>query len=186
MSEAELSTVAEEVRACRKCPLWKGRINAVPGEGRADAKLMVVGEAPGRNEDLEGRPFVGAAGKKLDALLAEAGLSRDEAFISNIVKCRPPKNRRPSKREADTCNQYLKRQMKSIASKVVVLLGDTALKQFFPAKSLSEDHGQRILMGGQRFFATYHPASVIYNPSLREVLVKDFQKLRELMLRATS
>lgn len=183
MSEelGELSRIEGEVRACRKCPLWKGRLNAVPGEGRPDAKVLVVGEAPGRNEDLEGRPFVGAAGKNLEALLAEAGLSRADVFITNVVKCRPPMNRRPSRMEAETCHQYLRRQVKSIAPRLILLLGDTALKQFLPDESLAGVHGRRVVKGGESYFATYHPASVIYNPSLRPALLRDFQKLAELL-----
>ncbi len=177
----ELSEVAGEVRACRKCPLWKGRLNAVPGEGPPHAKVLVVGEAPGKNEDLEGRPFVGAAGRNLEAFLAEAGLSRADVFITNVVKCRPPMNRRPSKVEAQTCNQYLTRQVKSIAPKIILLLGDTALKQFFPNESLPEAHGRRIMKGEESFFPVYHPASVLYNPSLRETLISDFHKLGELI-----
>jgi DNA polymerase len=177
----ELSKIADEVRACRKCPLWKGRINAVPGDGPSNVRVMVVGEGPGRNEDLEGKPFVGAAGRNLEAFLSEAKLSRAEVFLTNVVKCRPPMNRRPSRLEAETCHQYLRRQIKSIKPDVILLLGDTALKQFFPDDSLTEVHGKRLEKGGESFFPTYHPAAVIYNPSLRETLLSDFQKLGELL-----
>lgn len=179
----ELSKIADEVRACRKCPLWKGRTNAVPGEGRSNVRVMVVGEGPGRNEDLEGKPFVGAAGRNLEVLLSEARLSRADVFITNVVKCRPPMNRRPSRLEADTCYQYLRRQIGAITPEIILLLGDTALKQFFPGDSLPAVHGKRLEKGEQLFFATYHPASVIYNPSLRETLLNDFQKLGELLAR---
>ena len=178
----ELSQIAGEVRACRKCPLWKSRLSAVPGEGRPDAEVLVVGEAPGRNEDLEGRPFVGAAGKNLEALLAEAGLSRADVFITNVVKCRPPMNRRPSRLEVDTCHQYLTRQVKTIAPRIILLLGETALKQFLPEESLARVHGQIVVKGEESYFPTYHPASVIYNPSLRPTLLRDFRKLAELLV----
>ncbi|MDA4113563.1 MAG: uracil-DNA glycosylase [Thaumarchaeota archaeon] len=178
--EAVLQELAREIRSCVKCPLHLSRRNAVPGEGPSDATLMIIGEAPGRNEDEQGRPFVGAAGRNLDDLLSEAGVSRDSVFITNTVKCRPPANRRPARDELDACHPYLRRQTEAIAPKVIVLLGDAALKEFFPGSSLGQVHGKTMKRGSLLFFSTYHPASVIYNPSLKEVLKDDFRKLGAL------
>lgn len=176
-----LERVAEEVRSCTRCPLHESRRNAVPGEGPSDASVVVVGEAPGRNEDERGLPFVGAAGANLDRLLAEAGLSRGSVFITNAVKCRPPANRRPARAELDSCHPYLRRQLEAISPKVVVLLGDTALKEVFPGVSLAGAHGSPLRRGSAEYFPTYHPASTIYNPSLERTLREDFRKLGALV-----
>jgi len=178
--ETDLIAVASEVRACTRCPLHSTRKNAVPGEG-ARGGVMIVGEGPGRNEDEQGLPFVGAAGHNLDGLLAEAGLSRPSVFITNAVKCRPPENRRPMRGELDACHPFLRRQVEAVSPKVVVLLGDTALKEFFPDSTLGRAHGTTITRGGLLFFPSYHPASVIYNPSLKEVVKSDFRKLGEIV-----
>ncbi len=178
----ELSLVSEEVNRCRKCPLWEERLHAVPGEGPPTAAVMIVGEAPGRNEDLYGRPFVGEAGRNLDSFLREAGIDRDRVFITNTVKCRPPSNRRPNRKELDTCYQYLRRQIEALAPKMVVLLGDVALKDFFPEGGLSAVHGTVLTRQGRRFFPTYHPAAVIYNRVLKDTLAEDFRALARAIL----
>lgn len=180
-TEAVLKRVAREVTVCKKCDLWKSRTKAVPGDGPSDARVMFVGEGPGRTEDKLGRPFVGSAGKRLDALLKSAGLSRDEVFITNIVKCRPPRNRRPRRSEAEMCHQYLKRQIEALNPSLVVLLGDTALKQFFPKSGLSFAHGKVAEKEGIRYLPTYHPASIIYNRSLERVVSKDLGRIRKLL-----
>jgi DNA polymerase len=172
-----LSLVAEEVRVCKKCPLSIARTNAVPGEGPPDARVVLIGEGPGRNEDMQGRPFVGAAGKQLEALLSDAGLSRGDVYITNVVKCRPPENRRPTGAEADACGIYLERQLRLVRPKLVVLLGDTALKRFLPEESLSSAHGRMFKRGGVALFPTYHPAATIYNRALEGVIREDFQIL---------
>jgi DNA polymerase len=178
---SELSQIAGEIRRCKKCPLWKTRINAVPGDGPVSAEAIIVGEAPGRTEDLHGQPFVGSAGRNLDVFLREAGLDRKRAFITNTVKCRPPSNRRPNKKELETCYQYLRRQIELISPKIVVLLGDVAVREFFPDSSLSSLHGRLLKRGGISYFPTYHPAAVIYNPSLKQTIIDDFRGLgREL------
>jgi DNA polymerase len=143
--------------------------------------VVVIGEGPGANEDREGRPFVGAAGQNLEGLLSLAGLKRDGVFITNVVKCRPPGNRRPAKSEAEACYPYLRRQIELIGPEVVVLLGDTALKQFFPEASLGGVHGRPMMRYQRTFFPTYHPASVIYNRSLKTVLDGDFANLGRLL-----
>ena len=176
-----LLLVAEEVRACKKCPLSLARTNAVPGEGPPDSKVVLIGEGPGRNEDLQGRPFVGAAGKQLEALLSDAGLSRADVYISNVVKCRPPENRRPSGAEAEACHPYLERQLRLVRPRIVVLLGDTALKRFLPDESLSSAHGRMFEQGGVSLFPTYHPAAMIYNRALEGVIREDFRALGGLL-----
>ena len=172
-----LSLVAEEVRGCERCPLSLTRTNAVPGEGPPDARVVLVGEGPGRNEDLQGRPFVGAAGKQLEGLLGDAGLSRGDVYITNVVKCRPPENRRPTAAEADACRAYLERQLMLVRPKLVVLLGDSALKRFLPDESLTNAHGRMFKRGDFAFFPTYHPAAMIYNRALEGVIRNDFRAL---------
>jgi uracil-DNA glycosylase family 4 len=176
-----LSLVAVEVRECQKCPLSLERTNAVPGEGPPDARVVLIGEGPGRTEDLEGRPFVGAAGKQLESLLGDAGLSRGDVYITNVVKCRPPENRRPLGAEVDACRAYLDRQLGLIHPKLVVLLGDTALKSFLPGESLSSAHGRVFEREGVAVFPTYHPAAMIYNRTLEEVIREDFRELGRLL-----
>ncbi len=178
---AGLDAVAREVRICHRCPLSRSRTNAVPGEGPSSARVMVVGEGPGANEDAQGRPFVGAAGQNLEGLLARAGLTRNDVFITNTVKCRPPGNRRPRREELDACHPYLRRQIEIIKPSVVVLLGDTALKEFFPDSSLPTLHGKLTKRGELLFFPTYHPASMIYNRSLSGTLEKDFTELGRVL-----
>lgn len=172
-----LALVSAEVTKCEACPLSLTRTNAVPGEGPPDAAVVIIGEGPGRNEDLQGRPFVGAAGKQLDELLKHARLRRDEVYITNVVKCRPPENRRPTGAEADACRPYLERQLALIRPNVVVLLGDSAMKRFLPGETLGTAHGRLFQQGGFALFPTYHPAAMIYNRSLEEVTKKDFQAL---------
>lgn len=179
-----IESVAAEVRRCSRCPLSLSRTNAVPGEGPSDARVVIVGEGPGRNEDLQGRPFVGAAGKQLEGLLGEAGLAREEVFITNVVKCRPPENRRPTGGESDACSPYLERQLALLRPRVVVLLGDTALKRFLPEESLASAHGRMFKREGRSLFPTYHPAAMIYNRSLQKVTSDDFRALGKILERA--
>ncbi len=176
-----LLVVAEEVRACERCPLSQTRTNAVPGEGRPDAAVVLIGEGPGRNEDTQGRPFVGAAGKQLDALLEQAGLAREEVYITNVVKCRPPENRRPTGEESEACHPYLERQLRLIRPEVVVLLGDSALKRFLPDESLGGAHGRLHKLGDLALFPTYHPAAMIYNRDLQTVCSEDFRTLKSVL-----
>jgi uracil-DNA glycosylase len=176
-----LSLVADEVRRCTRCPLSRERTNAVPGEGPLDASVIIIGEGPGRNEDLQGRPFVGAAGKQLDGLLKDAGLSRTDVYITNVVKCRPPENRRPTDAEAQACHPYLERQIALLRPKVVVLLGDSALKRFLPEQTLIGSHGRLFTRGGLSIFPTYHPAAMIYNRTLEKVSSDDFRALGKIL-----
>jgi uracil-DNA glycosylase len=176
-----LALVSDEVRRCTKCPLSLTRTCAVPGEGPADAAVLIIGEGPGRNEDLQGRPFIGAAGKQLDGLLREARLNRDDVYITNVVKCRPPENRRPTDSEAEACHPYLERQIKLLRSRVVLLLGDSALKRFLPDQRLSGAHGRLFTQGGLALFPTYHPAAMIYNRTLEKVSSEDFKELGKVL-----
>jgi uracil-DNA glycosylase len=169
------------VRVCTKCPLYLSRTNAVPGEGPPNPDVMIIGEGPGRNEDLQGRPFVGAAGKRLDALIGEAGLTREGVFITNVVKCRPPENRRPTSSEADACRPYLDRQLALLRPKVIVLLGDSALKGFLPRETLSKAHGKLFERKHLNVFPTYHPAAMIYNRGLERTISDDFKALRKIL-----
>ena len=180
-ADAELERIASEVRWCVRCPLHESRKNAVPGEGPADARVVFIGEGPGANEDEQGRPFVGSAGRNLDSLFLKAGLARKDVFITNAVKCRPPGNRRPLRNELDACHPYLRRQLDAIGPRLVVLLGDAALKEFFPDASLATVHGRPTKRGGLTFVPMYHPASIIYNRSLSATLEEDFARLGELV-----
>jgi len=146
---------------------------------------MLIGEAPGRNEDLQGRPFVGSAGTKLDSLLSAAGLQRDDVFVSNVAKCRPPENRRPTTAESDSCEPYLEREIEVLQPKLVVLLGDTALKRFFPEGELASAHGRLQKKGQSTFFSSYHPAAMIYNRELEKVIHADFRALGDILRRSS-
>jgi DNA polymerase len=186
MSDADtLENVAAEVRVCTKCPLHKGRKHAVPGEGPADAEIMFIGEGPGFHENEQGRPFVGAAGKFLDELLAGAGLSREKVWIGNVVKCRPPGNRDPQPDELAACGDYLDRQIALINPKVIVTLGRFSMARYFPGAKISAVHGQARTVGGRLVVAMFHPAAALHQQSLRRTVEEDFKKLPELIAQAS-
>lgn len=172
-----LERVAAEVRGCPLCKLARTRKNAVPGEGQLAAKVMFIGEAPGRNEDEKGRPFVGAAGKILDDLLQKAGIERSQVFITNVVKCRPPNNRVPEEDEAVACRPYLDRQIALIKPKVICVLGRTAFASLLGGSSITANRGKIVEKAGQKYFLTYHPAAAIYNKSLLSSLEADLKKM---------
>jgi len=175
----ELQKLAQQVRLCTLCGLHASRTNAVPGSGPADARIMIVGEAPGANEDLQGLPFVGAAGKVLDNLLAGIGLSRDQVYVTNVLKCRPPHNRDPSPEEAETCLPYLRRQFGLIRPQTVVILGRHALERMLPGVgSISRVHGETFERAGVQFIPCYHPAAALHNGSLLKDLEADFQRVK--------
>ncbi len=179
----ELEKIASQIRVCTKCPLHKGRTNAVPGEGNPFADIMFVGEGPGRREDELGRPFVGAAGKFLDELLASIHIERGEVFIGNVVKCRPPGNRDPEELEITTCTSlYLLRQVELINAKLIIPLGRHAMGYFLPnTLKISQVHGQAFRRNGRVYYPVYHPASALYNTGLRAVLLKDFRRIPKLL-----
>jgi len=175
-AEARLSRIAEEVEVCQLCPLAKFRTKAVPGEGDASSRVMFVGEAPGREEDLTGRPFVGRSGKLLTSVLEDLGVGREEVYITSVVKCRPPRNRVPKRSETDTCvDAHLKRQMEAIRPRVVVLLGRTATAKIRGASTLKEVRGKLVKEGGVTYLSTFHPAAILRNPRLKGTFEKDLK-----------
>lgn len=180
-SDDSLEKVATEVRGCPLCKLSRTRKNAVPGEGQLSAKVMFVGEAPGRSEDEKGRPFVGAAGRILDEMLGKAGIERSQVFITNVVKCRPPNNRVPEDDEVAACMPYLDRQVALIRPRIICVLGRTAYSSLLGGGSITANRGRVIEKGGQKYFLTIHPAAAIYNKSMLGLLEADLKKLaREL------
>ncbi|MGQ9718525.1 MAG: uracil-DNA glycosylase [Nitrososphaerales archaeon] len=179
-SELLLNKIAKEIRVCKLCILHKGRKNAVPGEGSSNAKLVMIGEAPGSEEDEQGRPFVGRAGRLLDDVLKTVSLDRRDLFVTSVVKCRPPYNRTPRLEEIRVCNPYLKRQIDVIKPKVICLLGSIALQTFFKGSSISKARGRVIEKNQQLYFCTYHPAT-LYNASLRSTIYEDFKTVKELL-----
>jgi DNA polymerase len=176
---ADLSSLSLAVSDCRLCPLGRTRTRAVPGVGPADARIMIVGEAPGQQEDLKGEPFVGAAGKLLDQLLRGIGLSRQDVFITNILKCRPPGNRDPLPEEALACSPYLEQQIQFINPGVILLLGRHALARLLPGhESITRMHGRVIEKDGVTYIPIYHPAAALYNSFLLRPLEQDFQAVK--------
>jgi len=177
----KLDSIAENVRECQKCELCETRIKAVPGKGNFDADVIFVGEAPGRNEDIHGEPFVGAAGKRLDMILEDTGIDRKDVYITNIVKCRPPKNRVPSKKEEESCNDFIKQEIEIINPKIICVMGNTAYGTLLDGKEITKNHGKIVEKDGRKFFVTFHPAATIYNQKLVEELKEDFRKLAEFL-----
>ncbi|MGQ9461979.1 MAG: uracil-DNA glycosylase [Candidatus Fervidibacter sp.] len=180
---AALEELHRQILECTKCPLAKERVQAVPGEGNPSAKVMFIGEAPGEQEDAQGRPFVGPAGRFLNELLALAGLERDEVFITNTVKCRPLKNRTPSNDELLACRPFLEAQIALIRPKVVCLLGAVALKALLPElrMTISQVHGQAFTKSGIIFVPLFHPAAALHQPKWKDVLKQDMLKLKGLL-----
>ena len=176
----------ERVRSCQLCPLAATRTHAVPGEGPLDAEVMFIGEAPGMNEDQQGRPFVGAAGNFLSELLAAAGYRREDVYICNVLKCRPPGNRDPMPGEIDACRDYLDEQIDLIDPLVVVTLGRYSMSKFFPRQSISKIHGQPKEIAGTWYVPMYHPAAALHQGGLREPMLRDFARLPEIVARARS
>ncbi len=181
----ELASVARDASTCTACGLSATRTQAVPGEGSPTAALVFVGEAPGAREDVAGRPFVGAAGRLLDDLLASIGLRREEVFILNTVKCRPPENRNPQRSEINACAPLLSRQLQALQPRVIATLGRHALAVFAPSAKIAEVHGRPYTQteggqqGGAVLFPLYHPAAALHNGSLRPTLERDMAALRE-------
>lgn len=181
---SELERLAAEVRECTKCPLHRGRTHAVPGEGPADADIMFIGEGPGFHEDQQGRPFVGAAGQFLEELLNTIGLTREQVYITNVIKCRPPGNRDPLPREVNACEPYLDRQIELIQPTVVVTLGRFSMARAFPNARISHIHGDPRKIGGIVYYPMYHPAAALHRPSLRGTVEEDMRKIPDVLERA--
>ena len=179
-----LDLIAEEVRSCPKCELARTRTNAVPGAGNPNARVMLVGEGPGWHEDQQGLPFVGNAGKFLNELLGKAGLERDDVFITNVVKCRPPGNRDPLPDEIAACAPYLDRQIAQIDPDVIVTLGRFSMSKWFPGERISRIHGQPKRDGRRLIVPMYHPAAALHQASLRGAIEDDFAKLPKFLAEA--
>ena len=177
----KLEIIKKNVIECTKCDLSKTRTNSVPGKGNFHSNVIFVGEAPGKNEDKEGEPFIGIAGKKLSIALEEAGVSREEVYITNIVKCRPPKNRVPTPIERETCQEYLKQEIAIIKPKIICVLGNTAFNSLLGGSEIIKFRGKLVKKEKQLYFLTVHPAATIYNQELITVLKKDIVKLFDLI-----
>ncbi len=177
----EIDLVRSQVISCIKCNLSKTRTNAVPGKGSSKAEILFIGEAPGRNEDLKGEPFVGSAGNILSEALSSVGLSRDNIYITNVVKCRPPNNRIPLQEEKESCQPYLSKELEIIKPKIICIMGNTAYGSILGGNSITKNRGKVIEKDGQRYFLTIHPAATIYNQELKSVLLADMKTLVETL-----
>jgi uracil-DNA glycosylase family 4 len=180
-AEIVLQEIASEIVVCPLCELARTRTKAVPGEGAPSARVMLIGEGPGWNEDQQGRPFVGAAGKFLNELLGVAGLQREDVFITNVVKCRPPGNRDPMPDEIAACAPYLDRQIATIDPEVIVTLGRHSMSRWFPGERISKIHGQPKKDGPRLIVPMYHPAAALHQPPLKGAIMDDFAKLPKFL-----
>jgi len=178
------------VKNCKNCDLWKNRQNPVLGEGSINAKIMFIGEAPGLNENIQGRPFVGRAGKILDEMLKSINLKRKDVYITNILKCQPPGNRNPLQNEINSCTKYLDKQIEKIQPEIIVTLGAFASSYVFEKFNINFEkigmiHGKifnlNSIFGKQTVIPIYHPAVATYNPNAKKILLKDFHKIKELL-----
>ena len=179
-----LEKLAEEISKCTRCGLHRGRTKVVPGEGPEHADILLIGEAPGFHEDQQGRPFVGSAGRFLEELLESIGLTREDVFIANVIKCRPPKNRDPLADEIEACKSYLDRQVELLRPKVVVTLGRFSMARAFPNARISRIHGQPRKIDGVVYYPMYHPAAALHQPSLRQVITEDMKRVPGLLKEA--
>ncbi len=179
--EKKLEKIKKQVTECINCELSKTRTNSVPGKGNFKSDVIFVGEAPGKNEDMNGEPFIGIAGKKLSIALENVGITREQVYITNIVKCRPPKNRVPTEIERNTCKNYLKKEIEIIKPKIICILGNTAFNSLLDGKEIIKFRGKLVKKDNQLYFLTIHPAATIYNQKLTTVLKKDIKKLFKLV-----
>jgi DNA polymerase len=176
-----LAELNEEIVACRDCELAKYRTKVVPGEGTEGADLLFIGEAPGWHEDQQGRPFVGPAGQFLDQLLASIGLRREEVYIANVIKCRPPQNRDPLPAEIQTCRKWLDRQIEIIHPQMIITLGRYSLAQYFPNESIGKIHGKPRKLEGAICYPMYHPAAALHQGSLRRTIETDMLRIPQIL-----
>jgi uracil-DNA glycosylase family 4 len=181
LQKETLEKLRKEVEGCKKCPLWRERNNVVFGEGNPNARLILIGEAPGRNEDLQGKPFVGAAGKLLTKILASIGLKREDVFIGNILKCRPPMNRNPRPEEIKACWGYLDKQLKIIKPRIILAMGTFAAQTLLKTdERISRIRGEfHPFAKGVKFLATYHPAALLRNPGYKKSVWADMKLLKK-------
>jgi uracil-DNA glycosylase family 4 len=178
---SQLTELYDQVRACEKCQLSQSRTLAVPGEGPEDARILFIGEAPGFHEDRQGRPFVGAAGQYLTELLAKVGLKREEVYIANVIKCRPPGNRDPQPDEIAACRVYMDRQIDLLRPRLVVTLGRFSMERYFPGASISRIHGQPKRVGSVIYYPMFHPAAALHQPRWKSLLDEDFARIPGLL-----
>jgi len=175
-----------EIAACPKCVLARTRTNAVPGSGDPNAEIVFIGEGPGFNEDKQGLPFVGQAGKFLDELLASINLRRDDVYICNVIKCRPPNNRDPLPDEIEACAPWLEQQLEIIKPKMIVTLGRFSMARFFRGQTIGRIHGQPKKVDGVVVVPMYHPAAALHHASLRQTILDDFAKLPGILEELTA
>lgn len=178
---SRLTELNQQITTCQKCILGQSRTHAVPGEGPEDADIMFIGEAPGFHEDQQGRPFVGAAGRFLEELLASIGMTREDVFIANIIKCRPPGNRDPYSDEIEACRPYLDQQIELIKPRMVITLGRFSMEMFFPGQKISRIHGQPRKMGGVIYYPMFHPAAALHQPRYRSMIEEDMLKIPDIL-----
>ncbi len=178
-----LNELYEEIARCQKCEIAKHRTRVVPGEGPEDSEVMFIGEAPGWNEDQQGRPFVGSAGKFLDELLESVNLNRSKVYIANVIKCRPHGNRDPLPTEIINCRPWLDRQVEIIRPKMIVTLGRYSMAMFFPGKAIGKIHGTAVERDGTIYFAMYHPAAALHQQRLKQTIKEDMLKIPRLLAR---
>ncbi len=179
-----LREIADQIASCERCALHYSRKHAVPGEGPAQARILFIGEGPGFNENEVGRPFVGQAGKFLDELLGYAGLTREEVFITNVVKCRPPGNRDPLPEELTACAGFLDRQIDALQPEVIVTLGRYSMARYLPNARISGVHGKPAWVDNRLILPMFHPAAALHQPSLKSAVITDFENLSEAITQA--
>ncbi|MDD4859566.1 MAG: uracil-DNA glycosylase [Dehalococcoidales bacterium] len=179
-----LTDLYPQIQACRRCEIGYSRTKAVPGEGSEHAEIMFIGEAPGWHEDQQGRPFVGPAGQFLDQLIASIGLKREQVYIANVVKCRPPNNREPLPTEIQNCKSWLDEQIKLVHPKMIVTLGRFSMEKYFPGKTISKIHGTAKREGDIIYFAMYHPAAALHQGNLRKDIEADMLKIPRVLAEA--
>ena len=183
--EQELEKLAKQIEVCTRCELHLSRKRAVPGEGPTHAEIMFIGEGPGARENEQGRPFVGASGKFLDQLLEQAGVTRADVWITNVVKCRPPGNRDPFPDEVETCtSNYLQHQINIVNPSIIVTLGRFSMSMFFKGAKITQIHGQMRKVADHFVIAMYHPAAALHQISLKPVIMEDFARLPDLLKEA--
>lgn len=183
---SELTELHEEIAKCQSCILSEARKNPVPGEGPEKAQLVFIGEGPGFHEDQQGRPFVGAAGHFLEELLDDIGLTREDVYICNVIKCRPPGNRDPLPEEIEACKPFLDKQIEIISPQMIVTLGRFSMERYFQGAKISQIHGQPRRIGGIIYYPMYHPAAALHQPKWRQVVKDDMSKIPQLLAQADS
>ena len=176
-----LSELCHKMSDCQRCGLAATRTNVVPGEGAEGAQIVFIGEAPGWHEDQQGRPFVGAAGQFLEELIVSIGLTRQQVYICNVIKCRPPENRDPMPTEIQACQPWLDEQLELLHPKMVVTLGRYSMARYFPGESISKIHGKERRQGGTIYYPMYHPAAALHQQKLRDTIKQDMLRIPSLL-----